>query len=111
MKGKTVCRLHGARGGAPKGEANGSFKHGGWTSEAVKLRRAARRLLKQVGKETAVTIDEVLAKRERRLAGEQLPYTRAEAQALMAYTRRTIKERAGTRRERSAANKKGLGCG
>ena len=28
VRGWTVCRFHGARGGAPKGEANGSYKHG-----------------------------------------------------------------------------------
>jgi hypothetical protein len=58
-----------------------------------------------------MTIDEALAKHERRLAGEDLPYTRAEAQALIAYARRTIKERAGTRKQRSAANKAAWAAG
>ena len=38
-RGKRVCRFHGARGGAPKGEAHGMYKHGRFTGEA----RAARR--------------------------------------------------------------------
>ena len=49
-KGKSRCRIHGgAKGsGAPRGKANGSYKHGAWTGEAVELRRAASRLLKSV---------------------------------------------------------------
>ena len=49
-RGKVRCRIHGgAKGsGAPKGAANGSYKHGAWTKEAVELRRAAARLLKTV---------------------------------------------------------------
>ncbi len=48
IKGKSRCRIHGgARGsGAPKGESNGSYKHGAWTGESVDLRRQASRLLK-----------------------------------------------------------------
>ena len=50
IKGKSRCRIHGgAKGsGAPKGEANCSYKHGAWTGKAVDLRRAAKRLLKEV---------------------------------------------------------------
>lgn len=41
--------MHGGKSpGAPKGPANGSYKHGGWTDEAVALRRAAAGLLRQV---------------------------------------------------------------
>jgi hypothetical protein len=29
VRGWTVCRFHGARGGAPKGKANGAYKYGG----------------------------------------------------------------------------------
>ena len=36
----------GARGsGAPKGERNGMWKHGSYASEAMALRRAARKLM------------------------------------------------------------------
>lgn len=48
MRGKRVCRIHGGKAGAPKGKANGNWKHGGETNEAVALRSAARELLKEV---------------------------------------------------------------
>lgn len=39
--------MHGGRNpGAPKGERNGMWKHGGETIEAVALRREAGRLLR-----------------------------------------------------------------
>ena len=48
-KGKRVCRMHGGLSpGAPKGQRNGRWKHGGDTLEAVDLRRSARRLLRSV---------------------------------------------------------------
>ncbi len=28
VRGWSVCRFHGARGGAPKGQANGAYCHG-----------------------------------------------------------------------------------
>jgi hypothetical protein len=41
------CRLHGgASPGAPRGAANGRFKDGYWTREAVRERRFIRSLLK-----------------------------------------------------------------
>ncbi len=48
VRGKQRCRLHGgAKGsGAPEGERNGMWKHGGFAAEAVALRRAARRLIR-----------------------------------------------------------------
>ena len=39
VTGWTVCRLHGARGGGPKGERNGGYRHGLHTAEAVAERR------------------------------------------------------------------------
>jgi hypothetical protein len=50
--GWTVCRFHGARGGAPKGKANGSYKHGLHTQEA----RAERRLISRLLRESRKTI-------------------------------------------------------
>ena len=47
MKGWTVCRFHGARGGAPKGKANGAYRHGLYTAEAIEERRALRKLLRE----------------------------------------------------------------
>ena len=50
VSGRRVCRMHGgAKGtGGRKGEANGMFRHGGWTQEAVDLRREASALLRAV---------------------------------------------------------------
>jgi hypothetical protein len=38
VKGKRVCRMHGAHSGAPKGEAHGMYRHGRFT---VKRSQAA----------------------------------------------------------------------
>jgi len=49
LKGKRRCRLHGGKGsGAPSGERNGAYKHGGETKEAVALRQSVSRLLKAI---------------------------------------------------------------
>ena len=48
MKDKTVCYIHGGKGGAPKGKCNGSYKHGNYTKESIeysKRFRAVTRLL------------------------------------------------------------------
>jgi hypothetical protein len=43
--------MHGGkRSGAPKGEANGAYVHGGWTEDAINLRREVSRLLKAIRK-------------------------------------------------------------
>jgi len=47
VRGWKVCRFHGAGGGAPKGEANGSYKHGLYTREALAERRLLSDLLRQ----------------------------------------------------------------
>ena len=39
VKGSRVCRMHGARGGAPKGERNGRYRTGLFTTEMKELRR------------------------------------------------------------------------
>jgi hypothetical protein len=46
--GKKRCRLHGgAEGiGAPRGERNGSYRHGRFTCEAIAERRALGRLIR-----------------------------------------------------------------
>jgi hypothetical protein len=38
VNGWTVCRFHGARGGAPTGKRNGMYRHGNNTLEAIALR-------------------------------------------------------------------------
>jgi periplasmic glucans biosynthesis protein len=50
VRGRAVCRLHGGAPGtgAPKGERNGKWKHGADSLEAVALRRAASRLLREI---------------------------------------------------------------
>ncbi len=46
VKGWTVCRYHGAGGGAPKGKRNGQYRHGLYTQEAIAERRALSALLR-----------------------------------------------------------------
>ena len=48
VKGWSVCRCHGARGGAPKGAANGMWKHGRYTNEAIAGRRHFAELITEV---------------------------------------------------------------
>jgi hypothetical protein len=50
VRGRTVCRFHGARGGAPKGKANGAYRDGLYTQEAQAERRFVSRLVRQSGK-------------------------------------------------------------
>ncbi len=47
VRGWTVCRFHGARGGAPKGKANAAYRHGLYTAEAIEERRVLRELLRE----------------------------------------------------------------
>jgi hypothetical protein len=47
VTGWTVCRFHGARGGAPRGPKNGAYKHGLYTIEAVSERRVLSNLLRR----------------------------------------------------------------
>ena len=46
VTGWTVCRFHGARGGAPKGKRNGQYRHGLYTNEAIEERCALSSLLR-----------------------------------------------------------------
>ena len=46
MRGWNVCRFHGARGGEPKGKANGAWKHGYYNGAAQAERVLVKRLLK-----------------------------------------------------------------
>ena len=50
VRGYRVCRMHGARGGAPSDKRNGNYRHGGRTKElmkAVALVKAMAKLLRQ----------------------------------------------------------------
>jgi hypothetical protein len=44
------CKLHGGRAGAPSGERNGAWRHGGATKEAKAQRQAVRALLREATK-------------------------------------------------------------
>lgn len=46
VRGYTVCRFHGARGGAPSGKSNGAYKHGQFTAEAIEERRIVSDFIK-----------------------------------------------------------------
>jgi hypothetical protein len=48
VRGKRVCRMHGAYGGAPRGEAHGMYTHGLNTREAIESKQALRALLRAV---------------------------------------------------------------
>ena len=55
VNGWPVCRFHGARGGAPKGKANGMYRHGLYTQAASALnsrlsdlQRESRALLRRL---------------------------------------------------------------
>jgi glucans biosynthesis protein len=55
VNGYRVCRMHGARGGAPSGKKNGAYKHGARSAEAIALMRRANmwgRLLKRLPRVT-----------------------------------------------------------
>jgi hypothetical protein len=43
VRGHSVCRMHGAHGGAPKGNKN-AVKHGAYSAEAIDLARHAKTL-------------------------------------------------------------------
>ena len=47
VRGWTICRFHGARGGAPTGERNGMYRHGLYTKEAMEERRLLHEFLRQ----------------------------------------------------------------
>lgn len=47
VRGWAVCRFHGARGGGPKGERNGMYRHGLYAAEAEAERKAVSELIRQ----------------------------------------------------------------
>ena len=47
VKGWRVCRLHGARGGAPRGKAHGMWKHGGRSNDVRAIRALAAALCRR----------------------------------------------------------------
>ena len=55
VRGSNVCRMHGAAGGAPKGNRN-ALKHGGFTAETLALRKEVQALA-QMARETMAAIE------------------------------------------------------
>jgi hypothetical protein len=49
VTGSMVCRFHGARGGAPTGAANGAYRSGRYTQDALATRAYVRHLLRSAG--------------------------------------------------------------
>lgn len=47
VSGWSVCRMHGAGGGAPPGKRNGNYRHGGRTIETMALRAGIRDLVRE----------------------------------------------------------------
>jgi hypothetical protein len=50
MKGWNVCRMHGARGGAPQGQKNGHYRHGMRTKAAAAERQDTRECIRWLRK-------------------------------------------------------------
>jgi hypothetical protein len=48
VRGWEVCRMHGARGGAPEGQANGKFTSGYFSKQAKENRLVARKAVSTV---------------------------------------------------------------
>lgn len=46
VRGKSVCLIHGGRAGAPSGQRNGMYQHGGRTKQAQAERRHLPELLR-----------------------------------------------------------------
>jgi hypothetical protein len=44
VRGWKVCRMHGARGGAPEGKRNGNYKHGARSKEVIALTKLIKSL-------------------------------------------------------------------
>jgi hypothetical protein len=55
VRGYAVCRMHGANGGAPKGNRN-ALKHGEFTAEAIAMKRQINALAR-MARETMGTIE------------------------------------------------------
>jgi glucans biosynthesis protein len=53
VRGHKVCWMHGARGGAPKGNRN-ALKHGLYAAEAMQRRRAIAELIRRARSLTEV---------------------------------------------------------
>jgi len=51
------CRLHGGRSpGGPKGQANGNYRHGGFTCEAIAARRELAEAIREARRTAAMIV-------------------------------------------------------
>jgi hypothetical protein len=57
MRGKRVCRLHGGKGGGPRGEKNGAYRTGRYTAEAKAERPQMRALIRELRRMMALASD------------------------------------------------------
>jgi hypothetical protein len=48
IRNRPVCRLHGGKGGGPRGDRNGAYRTGRYTAEAKAERKATRALLREI---------------------------------------------------------------
>jgi len=51
LRGWSVCRFHGAKGGGPPGERNGAYRHGHYTKNAIEDRRRLSDLMQECRKQ------------------------------------------------------------
>ena len=50
LQGNARCQIHGGRGGAPSGHANGNYKNGQFTKERIAARRENMAKLKEINR-------------------------------------------------------------
>ena len=48
LTGNARCQLHGGRGGAPSGPANGNYRHGKYTKKRMAIRREQSAQLREL---------------------------------------------------------------
>jgi hypothetical protein len=70
IRGKQVCRLHGGKGGGPKGKGNGAYRTGRYTAEANADRREQRTLIRNLRRFMAEA-DEPFPSRKKRFRGRE----------------------------------------
>ncbi len=54
VRGWSVCRMHGARGGAPRGKAHGNWRHGNREDSADIARKEVSRLVRWARKKLEI---------------------------------------------------------
>jgi hypothetical protein len=54
LRGWSVCRFHGAKGGGPTGERNGAYRHGHYTKKSIEDRRRLSALMRECRKQVMI---------------------------------------------------------